>query len=356
MRLLIDDKIPFIHGQAERLGTVRYMPGAAISRDDAMQADVLIVRTRTRCDAALLNGTPVRFIATATIGYDHLDRDYLSRAGIGWANCPGCNATSVAQYVATALLPLIDSGRLPARPTVGIVGVGHVGTAVALHLRQMGFPLLLCDPPRRERARHGTPCAAPHTAIADDACTATMEQLAAEADVITFHVPLTDGGPYATRHLADARFFAALQRRPVVINAARGEVADNTAWVEALDRHLTGPAIVDTWENEPHILPALLRRAYIATPHIAGYSADGKARGTQMALEAVARHMGCAETFAIAPPPLPDGFRYWQGTPEADLLRHPALRRYDPRRDSEALKTCPEAFERLRGDYPLRRE
>ena len=229
MRLLIDDKIPFIHGQAERLGTVRYMPGAAISRDDAMQADVLIVRTRTRCDAALLDGTPVRFIATATIGYDHLDRDYLSRAGIGWANCPGCNATSVAQYVATALLPLIDSGRLPARPTVGIVGVGHVGTAVALHLRQMGFPLLLCDPPRRERARHGTPCAAPHTAIADDACTATMEQLAAEADVITFHVPLTDGGPYATRHLADARFFAALQRRPVVINAARGEVADNAA-------------------------------------------------------------------------------------------------------------------------------
>lgn len=356
MRLLIDDKIPFIHGQAERLGTVRYMPGAAISRDDAMQADVLIVRTRTRCDAALLDGTPVRFIATATIGYDHLDRDYLSRAGIGWANCPGCNATSVAQYVATALLPLIDSGRLPARPTVGIVGVGHVGTAVAQHLRQMGFPLLLCDPPRRERARHGTPCAAPHTAIADDACTATMEQLAAEADVITFHVPLTDGGPYATRHLADARFFAALQRRPVVINAARGEVADNTAWVEALDRHLTGPAIVDTWENEPHILTALLRRAYIATPHIAGYSADGKARGTQMALEAVARHMGCAETFAIAPPALPDGFRYWQGTPEADLRRHPALRRYDPRRDSEALKTCPEAFERLRGDYPLRRE
>ena len=351
MLLVIDDKIPFMRGQAERLGRAVYLPGAEIDPGDVREADALIVRTRTKIDKHLLEGSRVRFVATATIGTDHIDTSYLDARGIGWASAPGCNAGSVAQYVACALAGLWQEGVLTMPPeacAVGVVGVGHVGRRVCEAVRRMGCRVLACDPPRAEA--EGT------------AGFATLEEVLAEADVVTLHVPLTREGKYATYHMADAVFFEALKKKPVFINAARGEVTDTDALIAAIDGAKISAAIIDTWEQEPHISPELLCRAHIATPHIAGYSADGKACGTRMALEAVARALGRDDLRFddILPPPLPENFVYSaqdfinvQFLPKA---WRELLRLYDPRRDSRALKASPDEFEKLRGGYPLRRE
>ena len=203
MLLVIDDKIPFMRGQAERLGRAVYLPGAEIGPRDVAEADALIVRTRTKIDKRLLDGSRVRFVATATIGTDHIDTAYLDSRGIGWASASGCNAGSVAQYVACALVGLWQEGVLtmpPEKCTVGVVGVGHVGKRVCEAVRRMGCRVLECDPPRAEAE--------------GAAGFATLEEVLAEADVVTLHVPLTRAGRFATFHMADAAFFEALKRSP----------------------------------------------------------------------------------------------------------------------------------------------
>lgn len=378
LRLVIDDKIPFIREAAARLGECIFLPGAAITADDVREADVLITRTRTQVNRALLEGSKVQLVVTATIGHDHIDKAYLAEKGIAWHNCPGCNARSVAQYVRNSLwiaaaegcfganCPTTDKnlGNLPHSTahnvayskafdptnasfcatlrglTVGIVGVGHVGTAVAEILAAEGCRVLRCDPPKGE----------PHT----------LADLAREADVISLHTPLTFEGEHATFHLADRAFFESLQRCRVFVNAARGECA-NTAAVEwALSEGKIRAAVIDTWENEPHISASLLRAALIATPHVAGYSADGKANGTRMSLEAVARHFGLDAHFDIPAPALPAEFSYGalpttltHRLPERALAQ---LRLYNPLTDTERLRAAPEDFEQQRGNYPLRRE
>ena len=357
MKIIIDDKIPFMRGQAERLGTAVYLPGAAITADDVRDADALIVRTRTRCDEALLKGSRVKFIATATIGFDHIDTAWLAENGIGWTNCPGCNAGSVAQYVESALLLLARAGRirLDAATTLAVVGVGHVGTQVALMAKRLGLNLLLCDPLRLQGCGGVEEGSAAAGGIADAACCATLDDVCQQADIITFHTPLTRQGLHATYHLASADFFSRLQRRPVVINSSRGEVVDTSALLGALRGGIVREAVVDTWENEPDISRELLDRAFLATPHIAGYSAGGKANGTRMSLEAVARFFGVDCLFDVEAPAVPPTFRYYPEAPD-DAAANPSLALYDPRRDSDALKADPAAFERLRGNYPLRRE
>ena len=348
MHLVIDNKIPFIEGQAERLGTCTYLPGAAITTEDVRDADVLIVRTRTHCTRALLEGSRVQLVVTATIGHDHIDKAYLSAAGIAWANCPGCNATSVGQYVRNALRLASAAGHLDPRfaldtlphpLTVGIVGCGHVGTAVIRALEAEGCRTLHCDPPK----------GAPYT----------LDDLAREADVICLHTPLTTTGPCPTFHLADEAFFRSLRKRPLFLNAARGECMDTAAVKTALREGLIRQAIIDTWEKEPDIDRELLETAFIATPHIAGYSADGKARGTQMALEAVARHFHLPLTFDILPPALPPHFVYGELPSPTSAFSPRALeqlRLYNPHTDSQRLKAAPSTFEQQRGHYPFRRE
>lgn len=330
IRIVADDKIPYIREALARVSPcVAYRRGTAISPDDIRDADALIVRTRTCCDERLLGGSNVKFIATATIGFDHLDTDYLAHAGITWANCPGCNAGSVAQYVRSVLLLLArDCGLRPADSTLGVVGCGHVGSMVCAVGREMGMRVLVCDPPRRLPGYVG------------------MEVIEREADVVTFHVPLTTTGLYATRHMADAAFFSRLARRPFIINTSRGAVVDNTALKAALRSGRVRQAVIDTWENEPHIDLELLDSVYIGTPHIAGYSADGKVNADNMAIDALCRFFGIANPGRIVPPPLPPDFVY-NGDP---------LQLYDPLVDSRRLKSHPEFFEELRGDYPLRRE
>lgn len=339
MHLVIDAHIPYIKGVAERWGTVSYIPGNEITAEDVRHADALIVRTRTRCDRALLEGSAVRFIATATIGFDHLDTDYLDASGIAWTNCPGCNATSVAQYVANSLLCLSLEGHLRlSETTVGVVGVGNVGTAVATAVAQLGCRLLLCDPPRADRGESGF---------------VPLSVLQEEADVLCLHTPLTHEGAHPTYHLLDADFFShALPRRPILVSAGRGEVVATEPLKEALRAGKIRHAIIDVWENEPQIDTDLLALTYIGTPHIAGYSANGKANGTQMALTAVARFFALPTDFSTSPPALSPNFQYDELHPST----LPALRLYNPMTDSRRLKASPESFEHLRSHYPLRLE
>lgn len=346
-KIVIDNKIPYIKGLAEQLANkVVYLPGAEISAKDVKDADILIVRTRTLCNAALLAGSRVRFIATATIGFDHLDVDYLKEAGIQWTNCPGCNATSVGQYVHNSLLLwAMEKGVNLSSLCVGIVGVGNVGRAVLEALRPLGCRILLNDPPRAEaESAEGF---------------STLEELQAQCDVITIHTPLTHAEPHPTFHLFDDSVLHQLSRRPLLINCGRGEVVDNEALEAALDEGRITQAIIDTWENEPHIRLSLLEKVFLGTPHIAGYSADGKANATRMSLEAVRNfllqhgNLGKEQQEALQslcfPITLP------QATPRPDAPS-PALALYNPQEDSERLKAAPHLFEKLRGDYPLRRE
>ena len=343
MKAVVDDKIPFIRKALEQIAdTVVYLPGQQISDADVRDADVLIVRTRTRCNRELLEGSRVRFIATATIGFDHIDTAYLAQAGIAWSNCPGCNASSVGQYIRSCLILLKrDKGMDLRHATLGIIGMGHVGTAVRRAVEPLGVRILVNDPPREQREGR---------CLDDGTEFSPIERLQQECDILSFHTPLVTDGEHPTWHLADTAFLNALQKKPVLINSGRGEVVDNPALLRALEQGTVSDAIIDTWENEPHINPELLRNVYIGTPHIAGYSADGKANATRMALQAICRHFHLTARFQINPPALPDSFR-----PSADE-EELALQLYNPQTDSQRLKNNPDLFEELRGNYPLRRE
>ena len=343
MKIVVDDKIPYIQPALHQLAEeVVAKAGCAITSDDVRDADILIVRTRTRCERALLSGSRVRLVVTATIGYDHLDTDYLRTAGIAWTNCPGCNATSVAQYVMNSLLVLQQQQDLDlSRATLGIIGVGHVGTAVLEAARRWGINNILLNDPPREAAGDAAP---------EGFSWSSLERIQAEADILTLHTPLTTVTPCPTHHLVDDKFFNALRRKPVLINAARGGIVDESALLAAMDAGRIRTAIIDTWEGEPDVNRRLLERSFIATPHIAGYSADGKANATRMALTAVCRFLGREMTFDIQPPKLERQF----DSTDDDITR--ALKLYNPLEDSQRLKEHPEQFESLRGHYPLRRE
>jgi erythronate-4-phosphate dehydrogenase len=329
MKIVVDDKIPYIQEKLRLLADeVTALSGSQIGAADVKDADALIVRTRTRCDETLLKGSKVQLIATATIGFDHIDADYLQQAGIAWTNCPGCNAGSVAQYVeCSLLLSQQQKGIDLSQTTIGIVGCGHVGSKVRRVAERLGMRVLVCDPP------------VGHPDFV------TMDVIEREADIISFHVPLTHDGEYATCHLADAAFFSRLQHQPYIINTSRGEVVDNDALLEALNKGLVRDAVLDVWEHEPQLNLALLQQVFIGTPHIAGYSADGKVNADNMVIDALCQHFRLPHPGMIVPPSLPAG--------------HPkdtALDLYNPMTDSLLLKAEPEKFEYLRNHYPLRRE
>lgn len=344
MRIIVDDKIPFIREAIKQItDDVVYLPGSEISPDDIKDADAMIIRTRTRCDRHLLENSHIKFIATATIGYDHIDTEYLKERGITWTNCPGCNANSVAQYIYCCLLLLEKEKHYNLQQTcIGLIGLGHVGTAVKKAITPLGVRILCYDPPREQTELNRPATEREHFS--------TLSQIQSECDIISFHTPLITNGPYPTVHFGDHSFLHSLSKHPVIINTSRGAVVDNKALCEAIDAGDVKNAIIDTWEHEPHINIELLQKVYIGTPHIAGYSADGKANATRMALEALCHFFNLPANFQITPPALPTDFKI------TNDIKENALRLYNPKNDSIKLKNAPECFEQLRGNYPLRRE
>ncbi len=284
MKVVIDNAVPFIQGVLEPFADVCYMEGAAISSESIKDADALIIRTRTKCSPELLEGSPVKCIATATIGTDHIDLDYCKQRGIHVQNASGCNAGAVMNYVLSAIYGSAARKRMRLEGcTVGIIGVGNVGSRVSRSLQLLGFKVLQCDPPRAEAEGPAQFC--------------ELDYLLRNSDIVTMHVPLNN----ETRDMADARFFSTMKLGAIFVNTSRGEVVVEDDLLQAVTK--LGSVILDTWRNEPHINRELLDRVDIATPHIAGYSYQGKLLGTSMAVRSVARFFGIQELYDFFPNP-----------------------------------------------------
>ena len=333
MKICIDDKIPYIKGVLEPYAEVEYLPGGLASPGKLRHADALIIRTRTLCNELTLAHSKISFIATATIGYDHIDTDFCQRRAITWTNAAGCNADSVAMYIVCALKQLAKNHHFNLQDQcLGIVGLGHVGEKVAAVASQLGCRVLKNDPLRQSAMLEGKTCSdngLPYTDRAEDYI--SLDELMARADIISLHPNLHYETPYASYHLFDEKRLSQMQAHQILINASRGEVVDYKALKEALKAQQIKAAVLDVWENEPNLDRELLDWVEIATPHIAGYAIDGKARGTEMSVQALARHFGITELYDWKVESLPS---------------HTAP--YDILLDDAALRQAPEQFEELR--------
>jgi len=347
MKIIINDKIPYIQGAFESVAEVLYLSGSKTTPEVVKDADAIVTRTRTICNEKLLAGSSVKFIATATIGFDHIDTDYCDANDIRWTNAPGCNSKSVEQYIASTLMVMAERKKLQFKELcIGIVGVGNVGSKVARFCELLGMKVLLNDPPR-QRAEG---------ASAFVSLTEVMEQ----ADIITLHVPLNLKGEDATFHLGNQDFFSALKKQPVLINSCRGEVVETVAVKNALKNQQISDFICDCWENEPDIDLELLSLTAIATPHIAGYSKDGKATGTLMSVQAISDFFGLGlnnwKPTGVELPLNPiikiDGY----GLTEQEIISKVILATYDIREDDKRFRNNVIQFEQLRDDYPFRLE
>jgi erythronate-4-phosphate dehydrogenase len=340
MKFVADVDIPFLKGVLEPYAEVVYKKGMEICREDILDADALLIRTRTRCDASLLEGTKVSLITTATIGMDHIDLDYCRSHGIEVANASGCNAGGVMQYVFSALYGVAArKGIKIDGATIGIIGVGNVGKKVEYLAEYLGFKILRCDPPRAQKEG------------SDGFC--SLEHLLAESDVVTLHVPLDD----STRGMANADFFTLMKPGSIFINASRGEVVDEQALIEASPKF--GAIVIDTWNNEPDVDENLIDIVDIATPHIAGYSFQGKLNGTALAVRAVAGHFGIDDLVGFYPvdelsdrePLILDLKGKNQGEITAVFQYN-----YPIFTDDFRFRMEPHKFEKLRSEYQYRRE
>ena len=357
MQFVVDENIPFAREAFSHLGSVTLLPGRAITREAIRKADALIVRSVTNVDAALLADTNVQFVGTATTGVEHIDREYLAARNIAFAAALGCNANAVAEYVLTALLVTAHTRELSlSGKTLGIIGAGRIGSIMAAKAPALGIQTLLHDPPLAR-------------ATDDRQYLSLAETL--QADFITLHVPLTYDGPDATFHLIGANELAHMTPSAILINTARGEVVDNTALFETLTKGTIGGAVLDVWEREPAIDWDLLDRATLGTPHVAGYSSDGKIKGTVMVYHACCRFLGIEPVWVPPDPPAapaPGSLPHLQFDAtgkDFQTLAHDILTTlYDLPADHarmQELLTAPEplrpqAFDRLRRDYPHRRE
>ena len=321
MTIVCDKHIPFLTEAVQKEWPhVRICPMESdeITHKTVRDADVIIIRTRTQTDEQLLDGSNVRLVCTATIGFDHIDTAYCDSHHIRWMACPGCNAQAVCDYIEEALEEIKDNGQWTIDnfvPTIGIVGVGHVGTLVAQMAERNGMNVLLNDPPK--------------------GIGVSLDEIAKNCDVITFHTPLSKDGDYPTFHLCDGMFLDKCKPDALIINAARGGIVDEQALLQS-----GHPYVIDTWENEPDINKDLLRHALLASMHIAGYSVEGKRNATQMCLDAV------AEQFGLKPIDISQyNYTSQKKSNEPWLVAV-----------TDALKAHPNDFEALRKAYPLREE
>lgn len=347
MKIVADDRIPFLKGVLEPFAEIIYRPGHLISAGDVGDADALLIRTRTRCDEKLLKDSRVSFIGTATIGYDHIDTNWCEEQGIVWKNAPGCNATSVYQYVASALFTLSHRLGFSLKDrTLGVVGVGHVGSKIVRLAELLDMRVYLCDPPR---VRNEGICGF-----------ISLDGIIRECDLITFHVPLNRDGIDRTWHLINNGLLEKVNPGTIMLNTSRGEVADEDALRNAVKGGRISGLVLDVWNHEPAIDLELMRLCTLATPHIAGYSADGKANGTAMIIRELSRHFNLGledwETSFLPEPVHPEISINCQGMSAEAVLSRAVLHTYAVAEDDRRLREAPENFEKQRGDYPVRRE
>ena len=349
MQIFADENMPLVQQFFSELGDVRLFDGRNATAEQLKDADILLVRSVTNVNANLLSlNQKLRFVGTATIGTDHIDQQYLKQRNIPFSSAPGCNAQSVTEYVLSSLWCLAEKYQWQLTDkTVGIVGVGNIGARLAKALQAMNIPVLLCDPLRAEQEADFS-----HT---------SFDQLCREADIISFHTPLTKSGPWPTQHLLNKATLAQLKPQCALINAARGAIFDNQA---LLDDLMFGsqrrPVALDVWENEPHIMTALLPYVDIATVHIAGHSIEGKARGTEMLYQRYCQHYGLTpqhQLKQLLPVPAMEKVQISEKFRLPDVQNLARLL-YDVRRDDAILRQqlAVAGFDKLRKSYPARRE
>lgn len=340
LKIVADKAIPFLEGVFDPYADMTYLPGDKIGPEDVRDADVLMVRTRTKCNADLLEGSKVKFIATATIGTDHIDFPYCDSKGIVVRNAPGCNAGGVMEYVFSALYGLASRKSISLQgDTIGIIGVGHVGSLIERMGRALGFKILKCDPPRAEAEGSFGFC--------------DLDYLLQNSQIVTLHVPLDE----TTRGMANSEFFSLMQPGAFFINAARGEVVCDDALKAAIPK--LGPVIIDTWNHEPDIDLDLMDKVAIATPHIAGYSYQGKQNGTAAAVRAVAHYFGITELYEFFPKTdLPENEAVKLDLKDLNQGEIASVLQYNYPifTDDFMLRLNPENFDKLRSEYNYRRE
>ena len=348
MKILVDENMPYARELFSRLGDVKAIPGRPIPVEELADADALMVRSVTKVNEALLSGKAVKFVGTATAGTDHVDDAWLEQAGIGFSAAPGCNAIAVVEYVFSSLLMLGERDGFALKDrTVGIVGVGNVGGRLQKRLEALGIRTLLCDPPRADKGEMGD--------------FRSLDELVEQADVLTFHTPLFKDGPYQSFHLADEALIRRLKPGTILINACRGPVVDNAALLTCLQEGQDLSVVLDVWEPEPDLNVALLNRVDVATAHIAGYTLEGKARGTTQVFEAYSTFIGHSQQVSLDTLlPAPEFGRITLHGPldESSLKRLVHLV-YDVRRDDALLRKVagiPGEFDKLRKHYLERRE
>lgn len=353
MRIVADENIPLLDAFFSGIGEIRRYPGRTLDRAAVADADILLVRSVTKVTRELLEGTPVRFVGTCTIGTDHLDLDYFNDAGIQWSSAPGCNARGVVDYVLGSLLTLaeIEGADLTQR-TYGVVGAGQVGGRLIKVLRGLGWNVLVCDPPRQ--AQEGGDYV-------------SLDEIVARCDVISLHTPLSKTGDLPTWHLFDRTRLLDLKQGAWLINAARGPIVDNSALRDVLLEREDLQAVLDVWEQEPLVDVELAELCVIGTPHIAGYSLDGRQRGTAQIYQALCAHLGQSPSISLddlLPKPWLAHVTLDAATDPAWALNMLCRGVYDPRRDDADLRRSLVgdsasqrlAFDALRKHYPPRRE
>nr|WP_302051760.1 4-phosphoerythronate dehydrogenase PdxB [Photorhabdus heterorhabditis] len=345
---MVDENMPYAEQLFQQLGDVQAIPGRPVPEDVLDHADAFMVRSVTKVDEKLLKGSTIKFIGTATAGTDHIDQRWLSQAGIGFSAAPGCNAIAVVEYVFSALMLLAERDNFELKDkVVGIVGVGNVGSRLAERLSVLGIQILLCDPPRADRGDAGEFW--------------PLEKLVKEADILTFHTPLNKSGPYKTHHLVSTELLSTLPDNRILINASRGEVVDNQALLAELESGKKLSVVLDVWEPEPDLSLPLLELVDIGTPHIAGYTLEGKARGTTQVYEAYCEFLGQSDKVALSDLlPEPDFSRITlQGRVTQSTLKRLIHLVYDVRRDDAPLRQVAGQkgqFDHLRKNYLERRE
>jgi erythronate-4-phosphate dehydrogenase len=347
VHIIIDQAIPAASQLFGSLGDIQTIPGRAISSRHCRTAQAVIVRSVTSVNSDLLAGSAVQFIGSTTAGTDHIDQRWLQQQGIVFAHAPACNATAVVEYVMTALLWLVSRERCALREkTIGIVGVGHIGSLLNQRLLALGVTTLLCDPPRAERGESGPFWSLSH--------------LVRRADVLTFHVPLQREGPHATWHLLDDDLLAALPDGRILINSARGAVFDNAALLTALAGGKACRVVLDVWEHEPVLSLPLLAHVTLATPHIAGYTLEGRVNGAFTVYQAICQQLGCQPRVDRATLlPTEQQTATLSGPWRPEQLKPLMDRTYQIARDDMALRAVADqtgGFDKLRAAYPERRE